>query len=229
MTRRRRAVLLAGLALLLGALAAADVAGREAALTARIGAPVPVVVAAQDLPRGASLRPRVLAIRRMPARYAPARSFARAAQLGGRRAAVPLPRGTAIVAAMLDDGDVAARSPGPDLRPGERAAELVARGSPELVVAGGRVDVLVTRETASGQGVSTLALEDAEVLAAARAGDQDAGGADDGPQVRVSLRVTVRQAVALAAAQNFAREIRVLPRGPGDRRRGLQGLRVGAR
>jgi pilus assembly protein CpaB len=42
----------------------------------------------------------------------------------------------------------------------------------------------------------------------------------------VSLRVTVRQAIALAAAQNFARELRVLPRSAGDRRRGLQGLRA---
>jgi pilus assembly protein CpaB len=40
--------------------------------------------------------------------------------------------------------------------------------------------------------------------------------------------VTVRQAVYLAAAQSFAREIRVLPRGATDRRRGDQGLRVGS-
>jgi pilus assembly protein CpaB len=31
--------------------------------------------------------------------------------------------------------------------------------------------------------------------------------------------VTVRQAVYLTAAQNFAREVRLLPRPPGDRRR----------
>jgi pilus assembly protein CpaB len=38
----------------------------------------------------------------------------------------------------------------------------------------------------------------------------------------------VRQAVYLAAAQSFAREIRLLPRGVTDRARGAQGLRVGS-
>jgi pilus assembly protein CpaB len=104
-------------------------------------------------------------------------------------------------------------------------ADLVAQGSADLVGAGSRVDVLVTRERASGAGTTTLALEDAEVLSAEPAdGGSDVGR---GPRVRVSLRVTVRQAVALAADQNFAREIRVLPRAPGDRRRGLEGLRAG--
>ena len=44
----------------------------------------------------------------------------------------------------------------------------------------------------------------------------------------MSLRVTLRQAVYLAAAQDFARELRVLPRADGDRRRGSAGLRMGA-
>ena len=42
---------------------------------------------------------------------------------------------------------------------------------------------------------------------------------DAGPQVAATLRVTVRQAVYLAAAGAFAREIRLLARAPGDRRR----------
>jgi pilus assembly protein CpaB len=46
--------------------------------------------------------------------------------------------------------------------------------------------------------------------------------------VAASLRVTVRQAVFLAAAQSFAREIRLLPRAPGDRRHGAAGLAVGS-
>jgi pilus assembly protein CpaB len=36
--------------------------------------------------------------------------------------------------------------------------------------------------------------------------------------VAATLRVTVRQAVYLAAAQAFAREIRLLARAPGDHR-----------
>jgi pilus assembly protein CpaB len=71
-----------------------------------------------------------------------------------------------------------------------------------------------------------------EVLSAASApaGGGAAAGNDAGlPRVAVELRVSVRQAVYLAAAQSFARELRVLPRAPGDRRRGAQGLRVGGR
>ncbi len=208
MTRRRRAVLLAGLALLLGALAAADVAGREAALRARIGAPVTVVVAARDVGPRAVVRPAMLALRTLPARYAPGLAFARPEQLAGQRAAVALPRGSVITRPMIEDP--AQPPPGPDLRRGERVAELIARGSPALVVTGGRVDVLVTREHADGAGETTLALEDAEVLAAAPAPAGE--DAEAGERVRVSLRVSLRQAVALAEAQNFAREIRVLAR-----------------
>jgi hypothetical protein len=36
---------------------------------------------------------------------------------------------------------------------------------------------------------------------------------------RVTLRATLRQAVLLTAADNFAREVRVIPRAPGDQRR----------
>ena len=131
----------------------------------------------------------------------------------------------------VDDGSRAAGAP---VRPGERVAELVARGSAELVRPGGRVDVLVTRQRADGSGATTLALEDAEVLAARPAGETgaEAGGEGqdpgDGSRVALSLRVTLRQAVYLAAAQSFARELRVLPRAAGDHRRAPAGTSVGS-
>jgi pilus assembly protein CpaB len=227
MTRRRRAALLLGLALLLGTLAASDVSGREAALRRSLGAPVPVVVARTRLAAGDRLDARRLAVRRVPARYAPAGAYGSVAALAGTRAAAPVEAGADIVPAAVDDGTRAAGAP---VRPGERVAELVAHGSPDLVHAGGRVDVLVTREHGDGAGSTTLALEDAEVLAARPApdGDRVAGGADAGPQVALSLRVSLRQAVFLAAAQSFAREIRVLPRASGDRRHGQAGTTVGA-
>jgi len=72
MTRRRRAAVLIGLALVLGALAASDVSGREAELRRQIGAPVPVLVARTALRPGARLDAGALAVRHVPARYAPA-------------------------------------------------------------------------------------------------------------------------------------------------------------
>lgn len=225
MTPRRRALLLGGLALLLGALAASDVAGREAALRRRLGPVVDVVVARGALRPGARLTPQRLALRAVPARYAPSGAFRDPAELIGLRAAVAVPAGADVVAGVVDDGAPAA--PGAPVRAGERVAELVATGSPRLIQPGARVDVLVTRGGDGAPGGTELALEDVEVLAAAPA-SAAAAGEDGAPRVLASLRVTVRQAVYLAAAQAFARDIRLLPRAAGDDRRGSAGLAVDA-
>ena len=120
---------------------------------------------------------------------------------------------------------------GPAIGEGERAAEIVALGSSELITRGSRVDVLVTPEPRPGeQGQTVLALEDVEVLDAAPVAAEEARGADGAPGERVAaaLVVTLRQAVYLAAAQDFALELRLLPRALGDRRRGRAGLRMSA-
>jgi pilus assembly protein CpaB len=212
-SRRRRAALLLGLALLLGTLAASAVARRESALEAQIGPLTDVVVARADLPAGRRLRAGDLALRRLPARYAPVGAAGNSAALLARTLAVPVARGAPLGADLLDLGGHDIARPG--VRRGERAADVVAQGSPELVVPGARVDVVVTRETQSGAGSTELALEDVEVLAAAPAAE--AGRDAPGPRVAATLRVTLAQAVYLAAAQAFAREVRLLPRAAGDR------------
>jgi pilus assembly protein CpaB len=227
-TRRRRAVVLLGLALLLGGLAASDVAGREAALRRGIGPAVDVVVARTAIPAGGRLTARRLAVRNVPARYAPEGAFGSPEELRGLRAAVAIPAGADLDASAVGDGTgEAAVAPGPAVRPGERVAQVVAVAPVESVGPGSRVDVLVTREASGAGGSTRLALEDAEVLsaapAAAEAGDAPADGL---PRLALGLRVTVRQAVYLAAAQSFAREIRVLARAPGDRGRTAAGLSV---
>ena len=77
MTRRRRAAALLGLALLLGVLAASDVAGREAALRRQLGPTVPVVVVRAPLRAGERIARAALAVREVPERYAPAGRAAR--------------------------------------------------------------------------------------------------------------------------------------------------------
>jgi pilus assembly protein CpaB len=214
-TRRRRAALLLGLALVLGALAASDVSRREAALRDQLGPLVDVVVAARQLDAGRRVRADDLSVRRVPERFAVGGGPALPELLIGQRLAVHVPAGAPVGEHHLER---AAAAPGPAIRRGERAAEVVASGSPELVAAGSRVDVLVTRERGEGgSGGTELALEDVEVLAArpAAAGARDGSG----PQVQATLRVTVRQAVYLAAAGAFAREIRLLARAVGDHRR----------
>jgi pilus assembly protein CpaB len=207
-TRRRRAALLLGLALVLGTLAASDVARREAALRDRVGPAAAVLVAVRSLDAGRRLAPEDLALRRVPERYAPAGSVAVPALIVGQRLAVPVPAGAPVGEHLL-----APAAAGPAVGPGERAVEVVATASAEVVVAGSRVDVVVTREAGDGPGSAELALEDVDVLVARPAGRGEAG-----PRVAATLRVTVRQAVYLAAAQAFAREIRLLARAPGDHR-----------
>jgi pilus assembly protein CpaB len=228
MTRRRRTAALLGLAALLGGLAASDVAGREAALDRALGPTIAVVVARTQIAAGTTLDARALTVRRVPARFAPRLAYASPEVVAGARAASDLQPGQDLTPAAVDDGSAPAGAP---VRPGERVAELVADGSPSLIHAGSRVDVLVTRSGADGassSGTTSVALEDAEVLAAhAQPADGDAD-ATHATRVAVSLRTTARQAVYLAAAQAFARDLRLLPRAAGDRRHGLAGTTVGS-
>ena len=207
MTRRRRAALLLGLALVLGTLAASDVARLERALREQVGPAVDVLIASAPLAAGRRLEAADLAVRRVPERFASG-GVAVPELLVGRRLAVDVPVGAPLDTHLLESAVAA----GPLIRSGERAAELVARASPELVVAGVRVDVVVTRER-----LTELALEDVEVLAARPVPAEARDGT--GPQVAATLRVTVRQAVYLAAAASYAGEIRLLVRAPGYRRR----------
>jgi pilus assembly protein CpaB len=227
MTRRRRAVLLLGLAMLLGGLAASDVARRESAIARQLGPDTPVVVARGDLPAGVRLTQQRLAVRRVPARYAPAGAASAPSELLGQRTAVPVAGG-----AYLSTNELAGAGDSPTgapVRTGERVADVVASGSPELIQPGGHVDVLVTRDSDHGGHSGTvLALEDVEVLAASPAPESSSSSQSPGPRVAASLRVSVKQAVYLAAAQSFAREIRLLPRAAGDAHRGAAGTTIGA-
>jgi pilus assembly protein CpaB len=215
MSRRRRAALLLGLALVLGALAASDVARREAALRAELAPLVEVVVARAPLEAGHRLAARDLARRRVPERFAPAGAAGVAPELlVGRRLAVPVVEGGPVGPLLLEPS---APPPGAGLGRGQRAAEVVAAAAPGTVAAGARVDVLVTRDRGSGAGATELALQDVEVLATRTAPAAD--GERRTRTIAATLRVSVRQAVYLAAAGSFAREVRLLARAPGDRGR----------
>jgi len=216
MSRRRRAALLLGLALVLGGLAASDVARRESALRAELAPLVDVVVARRDLPAGRRIAAADLARRAVPARFAPAGAAGALPELlAGSRLAVPVAAGDPVGPALLE---TAAPQSGADVARGERAAEVVAAAAPGSVAAGARVDVLVTRDR-GGAGATELALQDVEVLAVRAAAEGDEPRRTGARTVAATLRVTVRQAVFLAAAGAFAREIRLLARAPGDRGR----------
>ena len=226
-TPQRRAAVLLSLALACGGLAASEVGSRVREVEARVGAPVPVVVAARD----AGGRPRAEARRRRRPRGPRAlRAAGRAGRgrRGGGRGAVsaPLARGAYLTAAALGGA-------GAPRRLGRGAAQGRAGG-------GGRRD---RRRSARGGRRSGRARGRAGVHRAARGpgaqlpGARGRGGARPGRRrggrrprrtprttapaasATATLRVTLRQAVYLTAAQNFAREVRLLPRPAGDRSR----------
>jgi pilus assembly protein CpaB len=222
--RRRRGAILVSLSLACGGLAASRVQTRASEVEAQVGRLVPVLVTLEDVPPGGRLRPRRLAIRQVPERFAPRGGLASPEQAAGQRVAGALAAGDYVTAgALATETDGAGGRPGTPIRRGERSVEVAVAGGEELATAppGTRVDVIVTTEPGSGAGGGRtyVALQDVELLGARPA---EAAGAGDGPAAHATttatLRVTLRQAVFLTAAQSFAREIRLLARPPGDRR-----------
>jgi len=192
---------------LLGGLAASQVAGREAEIERRIGSPVPVVVAAREIARGARIVPGDLALRQVPERYAPQASFADIQELQGARTAVAVAAGSDLSESMVASGP----SPG---AAGLRLLRLVVVGSAPEMAPGSLVDILITRESAAGASRTTVGLRRAEVVDSRPAPAQADGPGAGLPRAQLAIRATVAQAVALAEAQNGARELRALPVGP---------------
>jgi pilus assembly protein CpaB len=217
-TRRRRGLLLLSVALASGGLAASQVRERERGVAAQIGPAVPVLVAARDLRAGASVSRRALAVRRVPARYVPPDALTASDALSGARTAVPIVAGGYVTAGLLEGSNDGHRE-GRGVARGERAVTVEVSGARGLAV-GSRVDVLVSTESGAGGGRTLMALAGAELLGlgppsvGGTAGAEPGGG---GPTALATLRVTLRQAVYLTAADNFAREVRLLARPPGDR------------
>ena len=225
--RRRRGLLLLSLALASGGLAASEVGRKVSDVEARVGAPVPVVVAREDIPGDEEIKPgaagRLLAVREIPEAFAAPDALADPSEAAGLVPAVPVAAGSQLTLSHF--AAAAGERRGTALGPGERAVEVAVGGGEALAGAGpgARVDVVVSTEPHAGAGRTFVALEDVEVLAigGAPGGGFSAGGegAAATATAAATLRVTARQAVYLTAAANFAREIRLLPRPPGDRRR----------
>ena len=224
---RRRALVLLSLALASGGLAASQVHRKSREVEARVGPLVPVLVTREDVAAGTELSPRnaarMLGLREVPERFAPRDSLSSPEDVLGLRTAVPLIAGAYLTTGQLEpEGEAEAGEAA--LGRGERVVEVAVAGGEGLGSAAGspnaRVDVLVTTEPRAASGRTYLALEAVELLGIRPAGAEPQGeGASAAGGTLATLRVTLRQAVYLTAAQNFARELRLLPRPRGDRRR----------
>jgi len=226
-SRSRRALLLVALALASGGLAASQVEASKRDIESQVGRPAAVVVAREDLMTGSKFDPetveRALEVREIPERYVPPDSLAAPEEAVGLRTAVPVAAGSYVTLGELETPSLRQET-GPALAPGERVVELAVAGGESVAASGpgARVDVVVTTEGDSGAGRTYVALENVELLDV-RSGDAgataDAETAAGAATTRASLRVTLEQAVLLTAAQNFAREVRLLARAPEDRKR----------
>lgn len=217
-------------ALAAGGLAASQVSGREREVESQLGPPAPALVAAADIKRGTRLTPgqlpHLLAVRDVPRRWLPPDVLAAPEQAVGLRASVAIPVGAYVTAGAVEE-QTGGRADRPDpstLARGERAVNVSVAGAEAFAGASGgggtRVDVLVTTEGRSGgTGRTYVALEDVQLLGLRQGGgsERQAGDGAAGDAV-ATLRVTARQAVYLTAAQNFAKEVRLLARPPGDKR-----------
>ena len=228
--RRRRGLVLLALALVCGGLAASEVGNRMRAVERAVGAAVPVVVAARDLRAGTELRRGDLTVRQVPHSFAAPDAPAAPGQAVGLRTAGPVAAGSPITAGVV--GSASGGGSGvavAGLRRGERALEIAVTAAAAFMdvrAPGARVDVLVSSDASDGPGRTFVALEDVELLGL-RPGrgygetglGVDADAAAPAPTAFATLRVTLRQAVYLTAAESFAHELRLLPRPPGDKRR----------
>jgi Flp pilus assembly protein CpaB len=220
---RRRGVALLAVAVACGGLAASEVRTSVRRVQAQVGPTVPVVVAREDLDPGTKLgtraAARALAVRQVPESFVPADSLAAVEDAIGARTAAPLPSGAFLTQAHLEAP--ADEGPLPALTPGDRVVQIPVSNAQATSQAGPEtlVDVVVTTESrAGGAGRSYVALERVQLLGLSGGDARDMPGAEAGAEL-AALRVTSRQAVMLTAAANFAREVRLLVRPPGDRSR----------
>jgi pilus assembly protein CpaB len=224
--RRARGAALLGAAAACAGLAASSVSRYTNDVRAQVGPLTSVVVARTDLEAGTAITAqaaaRSLEVRRVPVRYAPSRALTSISDAVGYRLVGILNRGDYVTGGSLVGGErhrPAADSSG-------RIVEVAVAGAgflAESLQPGTRVDVLITTEGGAGRGRTYLALQDAEVVGFSAS----SGASSEAGRATAALRVSLRQAVLLTAAQNFARELRLVPRARGDRRR-LGGVDVSA-
>jgi Flp pilus assembly protein CpaB len=162
-----------------------------------------VVAVARSVPAGTAIPAAALRLLRIDAGDRTPTMVGALSDAAGRVALVPLQGGD-----VLLRGELTARTAVAPLRGGERAVTLrldPSAAPPVTVLApGGRVDVVVSTDAdAHHPARSLVAAAALEMLAPARERDG---------MLVLTLRASVRQAVALTEAQSFAHDLRVLVR-----------------
>lgn len=221
MSRRARAVALFAAALACAVLAAAIANGYRSRASSQFGELRPVVVASKDLVAGRVLAPhaveRSLEIRRVPVSFVPPGTLMSPEEAVGRAPVAAVPAGSYVLTAQLQI-PAPPGSQTPDAGEGRSPVQIAVTGA-EALAAGGaapegsRVDVVVTEEPKSGsRGQTYVAASGVKLLALESGGTTDTGeGPGPAPGWTATLAVTRQQALDLISAENFARQVRLLP------------------
>jgi Flp pilus assembly protein CpaB len=218
MSRRGRALVFVFAALLAAAAAAAIADGYGASVSRGYGELHQVLVAKEDLKAGEVIDPgratTALELRKVPARFLPPGALNDAAEAVGLVPVAAVPAGTYLLASQLrppeEDGS---RVPG--LGNGRSPVVISVSGAQALLVggaeaAGAKVDVVVTTEpTGPGPGRTYVAAAAVPLLDLAP--EAEGGGAVG--TAAATLGLTRAQALRLIAAESFARQVTILPRG----------------
>lgn len=222
MRRRVRAA-----AFLVGALgcaaAAATIAnGYGSEVAGQFGELRPVVVTAVDLEARKPVGPRHLdrlEVRRVPASFVPPDAIAAPEEALGAAPVTPVPAGSYVLASQLRSPRPKGRPPPPRLERGRSPVEIAITGAEALAASGRspegtRVDVVVTTEPGPGsKGRTRIAAEGIELLELRRGGRgeiADSGVAPSGDW-SATLALTRKEALRLIQAENFARQVRLMP------------------
>ena len=212
MSRRTRAAVL-GVAAIVCALLAVKVAtSYRASVNAQFGALRPVVVAVEELPAGQPIDPArassALAVRRVPARFAPPGAVRRPQDALGRAPGATVPAGAYLIDAQL--AVPAPPPPGAEAGRGKRPLQVAVAGAQALLVGGAspegsRVDVIVATQSGLGDDARTeVAAEGVRLMALNP-------GKDAGEGWTATLAVTRDEALELIEAEAASRQIRLLP------------------
>jgi pilus assembly protein CpaB len=225
-SRRARAAAFALAALACAGLAATVAGGYRADLESQLGPLRPAVVARARIPANHRLRPaaaaKLLEVRRIPERFAPADALAAPEQAVGLMLTAPIPAGGYLLAGQLRSARKRAGRHDRDSRlaAGRKPVQISVSGAEALAAAGGdptgsRVDVIVTTEPGpgGGEGRTYVAAADLRLLGLSQSADGGSGdlsGFASGDWT-ATLAVTKAQALRLIEAENFARQVRLIP------------------
>jgi Flp pilus assembly protein CpaB len=214
MSRRRRSLVFACLALIAAAAAAAIADGYGSSVARGYGPLRPVVVLTSDLEAGRRIAARngeaQLSVRRVPERFVPAGALSSPLHALGLMPKVRLVAGSYLLASQLRSARRGSGRRGA-LAGNRRPVEISVSGAGALLAADAvgavaKVDVVVTTEP-NGPGPGRTYLAAAAVpLLALRRGPEGPGG-----PAAATLGLTRRQALHLIAAESFARKLTVLP------------------